>query len=122
MRASGPVERFKSYGIRYEASERNKNEIYRDAVPLVNGQRCELLDNAKLINELIGLERRTTRGGRDSIDHAPHSHDDIANAVCGALLLAESGKRSGFHPTQAMIQRAGEPSAYALRRRSAIAL
>jgi hypothetical protein len=25
------------------------------------------------------------RGGRDSISHAPGSHDDVANAVCGAL-------------------------------------
>ena len=34
------------------------------------------------------LERRTARGGRDSIDHGPGAHDDIANAVAGALVLA----------------------------------
>jgi hypothetical protein len=28
-----------------------------------------------------------TRGGRESIDHAPGAHDDIANSVGGALLL-----------------------------------
>jgi hypothetical protein len=38
--------------------------------------------------QLCGLERRTARGGRDSIDHAPGSHDDVANAVAGALILA----------------------------------
>ena len=27
--------------------------------------------------------RRTARGGRDSIDHAPGGHDDLANAVAG---------------------------------------
>ena len=26
--------------------------------------------------------------GRDSIDHAPGGHDDVANAVAGALLMA----------------------------------
>jgi hypothetical protein len=29
------------------------------------------------------LERRTARGGRDSIDHPPGAHDDLANAVAG---------------------------------------
>jgi hypothetical protein len=38
--------------------------------------------------QLLGLERRTARGGRDSIDHAPGAHDDIANAAAGALTLA----------------------------------
>ena len=36
--------------------------------------------------QLLGLERRTARGGRDSIDHAPDSHDDLANVAAGALL------------------------------------
>jgi hypothetical protein len=35
-----------------------------------------------------GLERRTARGGRDSIDHGPGQHDDVCNAVAGVLLLA----------------------------------
>src|SRR4029450_12286297 len=38
--------------------------------------------------QLTALERRTSRGGRDSIDHAPGAHDDIANAVAGALVTA----------------------------------
>jgi hypothetical protein len=40
------------------------------------------LDDARLLTQLVGLERRT-RGGRDSIDHAPDAHDDLANAVAG---------------------------------------
>ena len=35
------------------------------------------------LNQLIGLERRTARGGRDSIDHGPGGHDDVCNAVAG---------------------------------------
>jgi hypothetical protein len=31
-----------------------------------------------------GLERRTTRAGKDSIDHAPGAHDDLINSVAGA--------------------------------------
>lgn len=102
-----PTDRFKSYGIKYESAEKPKVEIYKDSIPLYNGQRCELLDHPKLVNQLISLERRTTRGGRDSIDHPPGGHDDVANAVCGALLLASAGKRA-FRPTQRMIELAGQ--------------
>jgi hypothetical protein len=35
-----------------------------------------------------GLERRTARGGRDTIDHAPGGHDDLANVVAGVAVVA----------------------------------
>jgi hypothetical protein len=38
------------------------------------------------------LERRTSRAGRDSIDHGPGEHDDVANAAAGALLAAMAKK------------------------------
>lgn len=85
-------EPFRKRGIRYELSPRPKSDIYRDALPLVNSGRVELLDLPRLVAQLAGLERRTARGGRDSIDHAPGGghHDDVANAACGALALAEA--------------------------------
>ncbi len=43
----------------------------------------------------MSIERRTARGGRDSIDHAPGSHDDIANAVCGGALTLALGRNVG---------------------------
>jgi hypothetical protein len=54
----------------------------------LNSRKVQLLDDRRLISQLHGLERRTARGGRDSIDHGPGAHDDIANAVAGALVLA----------------------------------
>jgi hypothetical protein len=48
----------------------------------------ELLDDRRLRAQLLGLERHTGRSGRDSITHAPGLHDDVINAVAGALLLA----------------------------------
>jgi hypothetical protein len=51
-------------------------------LPLINSQRIELLDHPPLLQQLAGLERRTARGGRDSIDHAPGGHDDVCNAAC----------------------------------------
>ncbi len=86
-----PRERFRAAGIEYVVSDKARSEIYLAFLPLLNAGRAELLENKRLANELIGLERRTARSGRDSIDHAPGSHDDAANAAAGALVLAASG-------------------------------
>jgi hypothetical protein len=80
-----------SHSARYEASELSKSEIYRELLPLLNSKRVELLDNARLVAQLTSLERRTARGGRDSIDHPPGQHDDLVNAAAGALVSAASG-------------------------------
>jgi len=81
-------EPFKKRGVAYELSEKPKSDIFRDMLPLLNSRKVQLLDDRRLISQLHGLERRTARGGRDSIDHGPGAHDDIANAVAGALVLA----------------------------------
>ena len=38
--------------------------------------------------ELVGLEWRTARSGKDTVDHSPGVHDDVASAAAGALALA----------------------------------
>ena len=73
-------------------SERNKSEVYLEALPLLTGSKAVLLDDERLLRQIAGLERRTTRVGRDIIDHAPREHDDLANAALGALQLAEGGR------------------------------
>lgn len=82
-----PTEAFKKQGIKVEPSTRNKSELYLAALPLIMSQTCELLDLPRLLKQLGGLERRTARGGRDAVDHAPRQHDDVANAAAGALVL-----------------------------------
>ena len=87
-----PAERFRAHGMTYEQSERPKSQIYGELLPLLNSGRVELLDHPRLVAQLCDLERRTSRAGKDSIDHGPGGgHDDIANAVAGALLLAQDG-------------------------------
>jgi hypothetical protein len=54
-----------------------------------------LLDNPRLTNQLLGLERRVARSGKDSIDHAPNAHDDLANAVAGAIISAQKHAARG---------------------------
>jgi hypothetical protein len=80
-----PRERFAQYGITYEVAKRNKSTIYAQFLPALNSQRVRLLDHPRLIGQLCNLERRTARGGRDSIDHQPGSNDDVCNAACGVL-------------------------------------
>jgi hypothetical protein len=83
-----PRERFRVHGIEYECSEKPKSTIYIELLPILNSGRAELLDLPRLTAQLCSLERRTARGGRDSIDHPPGAHDDVANCVGGAIVRA----------------------------------
>jgi len=82
-----PRERFRIHGIGYVPAEKTKSDFYRDCLPLFNSGKIELLDLPRLATQFVGLERRTARSGKDSIDHAPGAHDDLANACAGALVL-----------------------------------
>ncbi|MGI4797883.1 MAG: hypothetical protein ACRYG8_28315, partial [Janthinobacterium lividum] len=88
-----PREQFRKLGVVYKLADKPKSDIYRDLLPLLNSGKVELLDLPRLTAQLCGLERRTARGGRDSIDHAPGAHDDLVNAVAGALLLVGSARQ-----------------------------
>jgi hypothetical protein len=82
-------------------SDQPNGEIYRDTLPLLNSGKVELLDLPRLTSQLCGLERRTARGGRDSIDHGPGGHDDVCNAVAGALLLVQMRRGIVMNPAAA---------------------
>jgi hypothetical protein len=89
-----PRELFRKHGIDYKTSELTKSDIYRELLAPLNSGRIELLDNSRLIAQLCGLERRTSRGGRDSIDHSPGGHDDVINSAAGALVAKAQKKKA----------------------------
>ena len=91
-----PREQFAKHGIRYVPSDKVKSAIYLEFLPLLNSGRVELLDHPRLISQLCSLERRTSRGGKDSIDHPKGAHDDVVNSAAGALVLAAAGP-PGFY-------------------------
>ena len=92
-----PSSRFSVHGVTYRPAELNRSELYLTFLPLVNSGRADLLDNPRLITQFLGLERRTSRAGKDSVDHAPGAHDDIANSVAGAFaIVGSTGKNTGF--------------------------
>ena len=90
-------ERYRKAGVKYNVSEKVKSDIYVELLPAINSRRVDLLDLPRLTTQLCSLERRTARGGRDSIDHptgnGQNCHDDVANAVAGALTLALVDKK-----------------------------
>lgn len=90
-----PSEAFARHGIRYDASAAPRSDLYRDALPLLNAQRLALLDLPVLLHQITRLERRTGWGGRDSIDHAPGAHDDLANAVLGFAATCQRQSAGG---------------------------
>ncbi|WP_217987670.1 hypothetical protein [Halomonas salipaludis] len=93
-----PRELFDKYGIRYKIADRPRSDLYRDMLPLMNSARVELPDSAQLMKELVSLERRTARSGKDTIDHGPGGHDDLANSVAGAIVTTNgnTGSKAGI--------------------------
>ncbi len=83
-----PREQFRKHGVDYVPADKTRSELYLEMLPRLNSRRVALLDDKRLVTQLVGLERRTSRAGKDSIDHAPGGHDDVANAAAGAIVYA----------------------------------
>lgn len=87
------AEAFRNCNIHYLPAERNKNQLYLALLPILMNGEIELLDNALLVSQLTGLERRARSGGRAIVDHGPGGHDDVANVVAGAAVLCHQSKQ-----------------------------
>lgn len=86
-----PREAFRRHGVEYQVAGKPRNDLYVVLLPLISSGRVELLDHRGLATQLVSLERRTARGGRDTIDHPPNGHDDVSNAVAGAVVAVIEG-------------------------------
>lgn len=93
-----PREQFRKLGIRYNLSPAPRTDLYLALLPALNSKRASLLEHDKLQKQLLDLERRTSRAGKDIIDHPRNGHDDVANAVAGAVYLA---LKPAFEPPRA---------------------
>ncbi len=104
------AEQFRLRGVAYHAAELTKSQLYVELLPRINTGAVDLLDNPRMIAQLVNLERHTGRGtGREIIDHPRDSHDDLINSAAGALVLAATRKR-GFKVTEKMLQMASMPA------------
>ena len=53
---------FEKRSITYTASELPKSGLYVDFLPKLNSKTIRLVNNARLVNQIAALERRTSRG------------------------------------------------------------
>jgi hypothetical protein len=91
-----PVEMFRRFNVRFDQAAKPKSDLYVDLLASLNSCRVDLLDNSKLISQICALERRTARNGRDSVDHPPGGHDDVANAVAGVAAALTSDRGADY--------------------------
>jgi hypothetical protein len=73
-----------------------KSGLYIDFLPKLNSKMIRLVDNPRVVNQIAALERRTARGGKDRIDHAPGAHDDLANVIAGVAYAQSAALRRAF--------------------------
>ena len=59
-----PREQFRKQGVAYEPADKTRSELYIELLPMLNSARASLLDNKRLVSQLIGLERRTSQAGK----------------------------------------------------------
>jgi hypothetical protein len=86
-----PKEAFAVHGVSYEQCGLSKSDLYLAAVPLMSSKRVELPTHDRMVREFKRLERKRGRGGKDAIQDGGR-HDDLANAIVGAIYLASAGK------------------------------
>lgn len=107
--AQWPVAAFARNGFKLAHSDRDRSEIYLDALPLFTTGRVRLIENRKLVTQFAALERRTSPIGKDRVDHGRNGADDLCNSAAGAFIAAveRTGPRVhaigvetyGSHPT-----------------------
>ena len=85
---------FARYEIELRSSPYVKNQIYLNFLPALNSGRAKILDLPRLRQQLLALERTTSRGtGRDAVNHPNAGHDDLVNAVAGSIVMAAEADR-----------------------------
>jgi hypothetical protein len=82
-----PRERFAVHGVSYQVPKQSASDLYTALLPVLNSHRAELPDNPRLISQLCQLERHAG-STKDNVRHPPGGHDDVANAVAGAVVMA----------------------------------
>jgi hypothetical protein len=103
------VQTFARHSIRYDNSEHDCSALYANALPLFSSGRAKLLDNKRLVHQFAGLERTVLPAGRDKITHPKGAHDDLANSVAGAIVLAGEARRP-LHISRACVERFARPN------------
>jgi hypothetical protein len=106
---------YRAAGVTLQRAELSRSECYLELLPLMTSGRVELPDDPVLRTELLGLERRTGRSGKDSVDHRPGAHDDLANATALAAVTAARRFERASDPAQCIVIESPLFAEYAFR-------
>ena len=89
------VAEFARHGITFTArpTEMSRSALYSETQHLYSAGRVRLIDHKRCVAQYLELERRLLPGGGERIDHPNRAgrHDDVCNAVAGALWRASQG-------------------------------
>ncbi len=104
---------FQKQGIRMDMSDLPASDLYLNFAALLNSGRVELVEHDRLKVQLQSLERRTGQMGKDKVDHPPGLHDDLANAVAGAVVMASHDRKWDAREQEARMPypQSGRPAA-----------
>src|SRR5215468_4333169 len=87
------------HSILFRKYENTTSENYLTALPALLARRVRLLDNKTLRSQLTSLERTISATDKETVTHPRHgnAHDDVATAVCGAIVWAlKAAKLAAF--------------------------
>jgi hypothetical protein len=101
---------FAKHNVRFLDIGMVKSDVYHAVLPHLTSYTVRLLDDKRHIAQFANLEARTVRGGRRPIiDHPKraNAHDDVANAIAGALMLCADVKKRGLQISNETLRRIG---------------
>lgn len=85
---------FQRAGMVHALAPMPKSQLYLEALPKFAQGLVRIPEHRDLVRELRLLERRTSRSGRDSVDHPGGATDDLANALAGAMAICGVAPRN----------------------------
>ncbi len=85
--ASAP---FLKAGTPLKKSVMPKSNLYLNAAQLIRSGKVDLIFSERVLNQFAVLDRRPGPQGVDRVEKIPGSHEDLVNAICGALVTAHT--------------------------------
>jgi hypothetical protein len=79
---------FEKAGTPLKKSVMPKSNLFLNAAQLIKSGKAELIYSDRLLGQFASLDRRPGPQGIDIVQKVPGSRDDLANAVCGAIVTA----------------------------------
>jgi hypothetical protein len=98
---------WRSHGIAFVKADQDKSKIYLSALALLASGNARLLDNPRLFNQIVNLNRECAKGGRDTVIKQRGSFDDSANAALGALVYCQVRAKRPVGSRQLRVEGAG---------------